>query len=134
MDRFDLDASGAGIAGRYCARSRHSLRGRRRGFWRSPPPRAQARASETEQATKHSAVERGFRKVRERPYAPGWLDRLLDWIDHEAGPNWLYALALLVAQSAWVLAVVWWSGSLRQGLDRKSTRLNSSHLGISYAV
>src|SRR5262249_49188982 len=78
---------------------------------------ARRRRAETEQATKHSAVERGFRKVRERPYAPGWVDRLLDWIDREAGPNWLYALAVLVAQSAWVLAIFWWNGSLRHGFD-----------------
>ena len=42
---------------------------------------------------------------------------MLDWIDHEAGPNWLYALVLLVAQSAWVLAMLWWNGDLRDGFD-----------------
>src|SRR5258705_10853244 len=36
------------------------------------------------------------------------------------------AMQLLVSAS--------WPGNVRQLLDRKSTRLNSSHLGISYAV
>jgi len=58
-----------------------------------------------------------LRRVRERPYEPGWLDRLRNWIDHETAPNWLYALALLVAQSAWVLAMLWWNGRLGDDFD-----------------
>ncbi len=70
-----------------------------------------------ERATNHSAVERGFRRVRERPYAPGWLDRLRERIDRAPGPDWLWALGLLALESAWVLAMLWWSGSLHEGFD-----------------
>src|SRR5262245_31271780 len=40
-------------------------------------------------------------------------------------------LAAETVRSEWVIRV---DGSVRQRPDRKSTRLNSSHLGISYAV
>lgn len=70
-----------------------------------------------ERATNHSAVERGFRRVRERPYTPGWLDRLRDRIDRAPGPDWLWALGLLALETAWVLAMLWLSGSLREGFD-----------------
>lgn len=55
--------------------------------------------------------------MRDRPYAPGWLDRLRERIDHGSGPNWLYALLLLAAQSAWVLAILWWNGRLDDGFE-----------------
>ena len=55
--------------------------------------------------------------VRERPYAPGWLDRLRDRIDHAPGPDWLYALALFVVEAAWVVAMLRWSGRLVDGFD-----------------
>ena len=48
--------------------------------------------------------------MQERPYAPGWLDRLIDWIDRMPGPNWVYPLALLVAQFLWVSGLLWWNG------------------------
>jgi len=31
----------------------------------------------------------------ERPYSPGWFDRLTDWIDRMPGPNSLYCFGLL---------------------------------------
>ena len=34
----------------------------------------------------------------ERPYPPGWLDRLTDWVDRMPGPNALYCLGLLIFQ------------------------------------
>src|SRR5262245_64910906 len=45
------------------------------------------------------------------------------WLEGTIGPSAHLPLAILF----WILAIV-------AALDRKSTRLNSSHLGISYAV
>lgn len=59
--------------------------------------------------------------MRERPYAPGWLDRLCDWIDRQPGPNWLYALALLLIETIWVSAMLGSTGAL--GLDFDPTRI-----------
>lgn len=70
-----------------------------------------------ERITNHSAVEQGFRRVSERPYAPGWLDRLREWIARSSGPNWLYALGLLVVETGWVLGMLWWAGSLHAGFS-----------------
>ena len=46
----------------------------------------------------------------ERPYPPGWLDRLSDWIDRMPGPNSLYYLGLLVVQLAYVTVLLWFNG------------------------
>ena len=75
------------------------------------------RAAETEPATKQAAVERGLRRVGERSYAPGWLDRLSDRIDRLPGSDSLYALALLVVESTWLLAMLWWNGRLGDDFD-----------------
>jgi hypothetical protein len=43
----------------------------------------------------------------ERPYPPGWFDRLTDWIDRMPGPNALYSLGLLVFQFGYVTVLLW---------------------------
>ena len=43
----------------------------------------------------------------ERPYSPGWFDRLTDWVDRMPGPNSLYCLGLLVFQFGYVMALLW---------------------------
>ena len=35
----------------------------------------------------------------ERPYAPGWIERLADWIDRMPGPNVLWGLQHLVERA-----------------------------------
>ncbi len=51
----------------------------------------------------------------ERPYPPGWLDRLTDWIDRMPGPNILYCLGLLVFQFVYVTGLLWFNGKLPVG-------------------
>ncbi len=51
----------------------------------------------------------------ERPYPPGWLDRLIDWVDRMPGPNALYCLGLLVSQFGYVTALLWFNGRLPVG-------------------
>ena len=51
----------------------------------------------------------------ERPYAPGWFDRLTDWVDRMPGPNSLYCLGLLVFQFGYVTALLWFNGKLPVG-------------------
>jgi len=51
----------------------------------------------------------------DRPYPPGWLDRLTDWIDRMPGPNLLYCLGLLVVQFGYVTALLWFNGKLAVG-------------------
>jgi NTE family protein len=51
----------------------------------------------------------------ERPYSPGWFDRLTDWIDRMPGPNVLYFLGLLVFQFAYVTGLLWSNGKLPVG-------------------
>jgi hypothetical protein len=53
--------------------------------------------------------------VQERPYAPGWLDLLLDRIDRAPGPNLLYVLGLLFAELAWLTGVLWANGKVPVG-------------------
>src|SRR5262249_25821321 len=65
-----------------------------------------------EPAATRAALVRG---VRERPYDPGWFDRLLDWIDRLPGPNGLYALGLLAFQATWVTTLLWWNDALPVG-------------------
>jgi len=73
-------------------------------------------------ATKAAAVERRFRRVQQRPYAPGWFDLLLDWIDRLPGPNELFPIGLFVLQLAWVTGFLWWNGRLPVGsLDLSRT-------------
>ncbi len=54
---------------------------------------------------------RGF----ERPYPPGWLDRLSDWIDRRPGPNAAYYLGLAAVQLAYVTGLLWLNGKLPVG-------------------
>jgi hypothetical protein len=51
----------------------------------------------------------------ERPYAPGWLDRLTDWVDRMPGPNFLYCLGLLVFQFGYATGLLWLDRSLPVG-------------------
>ena len=51
----------------------------------------------------------------ERPYAPGWFDRLTAWVDQLPGPNALYYLALMVLQLAYVTTLLWFNGKLPVG-------------------
>jgi hypothetical protein len=51
----------------------------------------------------------------ERPYPPGWFDRLIDSIDRAPGPNALYMAGLLLAQAIYVTGLIWWSGNLPVG-------------------
>jgi len=55
------------------------------------------------------------RSAFERPYSPGWMDRLIDWVDRMAGPNALYCLGLLVLQFGYVTALLWFNGKLPVG-------------------
>src|SRR5262245_29508308 len=49
------------------------------------------------------------------PYFPGWFDRLTDWVDRMPGPNFVYALGLLVFQFAYMTALLWLDGKLPVG-------------------
>ncbi len=51
----------------------------------------------------------------ERPYPPGWFDRLVDWIDRLPGPNVAYCLGLLLALFAYLTGVLWLNGKLPVG-------------------
>ena len=51
-----------------------------------------------------------------------------------AQPKWLLAAVLAPIACAHSLGPELYSGLRWRMIDRKSTRLNSSHLGISYAV
>jgi hypothetical protein len=51
----------------------------------------------------------------ERPYPPGWFDRLTDWVDRMPGPNSLYCIGLLVIQFGYVTAMLWLNGRLPVG-------------------
>jgi hypothetical protein len=51
----------------------------------------------------------------DRPYPAGWYDRLLDWIDRAPGSNVLYLVGLLLAETMYVTAVIWWNGRLPVG-------------------
>src|ERR1035441_10042519 len=50
------------------------------------------------------------------------------------GRNHVPNFCMLQQSEAEMFSIVWYSESRRIKSDRKSTRLNSSHLGISYAV
>src|ERR1039458_7952272 len=64
------------------------------------------------------------------PYSHRWPRRsLLAW------PFWCAGMAALSSSAAMACATsAQWPASTPKRTDRKSTRLNSSHLGISYAV
>jgi hypothetical protein len=51
----------------------------------------------------------------EHPYPPGWLDRLIDWIDRAPGPNALYLIGLLLAEAMYVTGLLWWNQKLPVG-------------------
>ncbi len=51
----------------------------------------------------------------ERPYPPGWFDRLTDWVDRMPGPNSLYCLGLLAFQFVYVTALLWFNGMVPVG-------------------
>ena len=50
-----------------------------------------------------------------RPYRPGWLDYLTDWVDGLPVPAWLFYLAVWVVITAAVNAVKWSDGSYPLG-------------------
>jgi hypothetical protein len=51
----------------------------------------------------------------ERPYPPGWVDRLIDWIDRMPGPNSAYYLGLAAVQLAYVTGLLWLNDKLPVG-------------------
>src|SRR5262249_3597218 len=51
----------------------------------------------------------------ERPYPPGWFDRLIDWVERAPGPNEAYLIGLLVVLALYVSGVIWWNGTLPLG-------------------
>src|ERR1035441_2236474 len=55
-----------------------------------------------------------------------WLDRVTTWADHDALVHYLIG-PMIAADDAYLTRLPHWAKK-----DRKSTRLNSSHLGISY--
>ena len=65
----------------------------------------------------HAWLARSARMAAEfeRPYPPGWLDRLTDWIDRMPGPNSLYCLILLIFQFGWVTGLLWLNGKVPVG-------------------
>src|ERR1035441_7002052 len=83
-------------------------------------------------------------QVLVRTHGQGWERRFLSWIPRlkcvEANSTARFRRRLAFCQSE--KADRFWSAPMAKvgsgyfcpGLDRKSTRLNSSHLGISYAV
>ncbi len=56
-----------------------------------------------------------FASDADRPYPPGWFDRLTDRLDRMPGPNFLYCLALLFLQLGYVTALLWWNGKVPFG-------------------
>src|SRR5262245_57092726 len=51
----------------------------------------------------------------ERPYSPGWFDRLTDWVDRMPGPNFLSCVGLLLFQFGYLTAMLWLNGKLPVG-------------------
>lgn len=51
----------------------------------------------------------------EPPYPPGWFDRLIDWMEAAPGPTIAWAVGLLVVQTIYLVAVIWWNGTLPVG-------------------
>lgn len=51
----------------------------------------------------------------DRPYPPGWFDRLIDWIDRMPGPNSLYCIGLLALQLGYMSCMLWLVGKLPVG-------------------
>ena len=51
----------------------------------------------------------------ERPYPPGWIERLADWVDRMPGPNSLYYLALLVLELGYLSVLLWLTGRIPVG-------------------
>jgi hypothetical protein len=45
------------------------------------------------------------------PYPPGWVDRLVAWVERLALPAWLVYLVPAVALFAFINAVKWWDGT-----------------------
>lgn len=60
---------------------------------------------------RHAREAIGF----ERPYAPGWLDRLIDWIDRAPGPNALWVAGLAFAEALYFSGLLWWNGKVPVG-------------------
>src|SRR5690625_6521998 len=70
--------------------------------------------------SEYSIVTRSISRVTQTGI--GWLNEMLMWV-----PEWAFIIA--------VAALCWRLSSPRLAIgDRKSTRLNSSHVAISYAV
>lgn len=51
-------------------------------------------------------TSRSAHRLAEAPYAPGWLDRLINFIGRLPGPNTAWCLLLMLVQAAWVLAML----------------------------
>src|SRR5512147_1123692 len=50
------------------------------------------------------------------PYPPGWVDRLIAWVERLALPSWLAYLVPAVALFALITAVKWWDGTNAVGV------------------
>ncbi|HET9495814.1 MAG TPA: hypothetical protein VFR15_16435 [Chloroflexia bacterium] len=50
------------------------------------------------------------------PYAPGWVDRLIAWVERLALPSWLAYFVPAVALFALINAVKWWDGTNAVGV------------------
>src|SRR5262245_39272833 len=76
-----------------------------------------SRADEVLDVTGPQSMPRSTRETAnvERPYSPGWFDRLTDRVDRMPGPNVLYCLGLLVFQFGYVTALLWFNGKLPVG-------------------
>ncbi len=56
-------------------------------------------------------MTKGTMDVKARPYTPGWLDRLTDWVDRLPGSNYLYYLGLGVVLFSVQVIVLWAEGA-----------------------
>jgi hypothetical protein len=50
------------------------------------------------------------------PYQPGWVDRLVAWVERLALPSWLAYIVPAVALFALITAVTWWDGTNAVGV------------------
>lgn len=54
-------------------------------------------------------------RLAEVPYSPGWLDRLVHLIGRLPGSNTGYCALIAIAQGAWLLGGLWWTGNVPVG-------------------
>src|SRR3972149_3067534 len=52
-----------------------------------------------------------------RPYAPSWVDRLIDWIEHLPIPVWAFYALLYIASVVGLHLASWLNGSLRESFS-----------------